>query len=308
MAKRKAQVGDFVRIIKNSIYDEYDIDIGDIGVVNYIASTTGKYSVHIDGKKNPHDIEKPGSRKYGNEYDFWILPNSCEVIETKFKVGDSVDIHKKNCSRYKSGIVKGYCMKNNMFFALVLVDNIIPNTQREDGCRYFLEKDLSTSVWIEDTWLEDIHEQITNNTGREETIMKEIKNQKVVELYFKRKDEALEKERLKKYDESKEEDKHYKFIISIQEQINDYIAQNDDLKDVHYDALAFLPLEKESSERIMQLNETYREKRKDLNEKKEEVLTMLSGCETYDQEMVVLNSYGIVSYGKYGDMEAKMKN
>ena len=104
-----------------------------------------------------------------------------------------------------------------------------------------------------------------------------------------------------------EEDKHYQFIVSIKKQIDDYICQNDDLINVHYDTV-FLPLTKEASEKIQQLNETYIEKRKELNDKKEEVLTMLSGCENYDQEMVILNSYGIVSYSKYDDMESKMKN
>ena len=147
----------------------------------------------------------------------------------------------------------------------------------------------------------------SNLLESEETTMKEIKNQKVVDLYFKRKFDSLEENRKKEYDTIMEEDKHYQFIVSIKKQIDDYICQNDDLINVHYDTV-FLPLTKEASEKIQQLNETYIEKRKELNDKKEEVLTMLSGCENYDQEMVILNSYGIVSYSKYDDMESKMKN
>ena len=69
-----------------------------------------------------------------------------------------------------------------------------------------------------------------------------------------------------------------------------------------------LPCTPECSKEIEKLRKLSMDEVDKVHEEKHEVLTMLSGCETYDQEMVVLNSYGIVSYGKYGDMEAKMKN
>lgn len=52
----------------------------------------------------------------------------------------------------------------------------------------------------------------------------------------------------------------------------------------------------ESKEAIDLLNETYKKEKKELESKKEEILALLSGCERYEQEMMVLNAYGIVSY------------
>jgi len=90
----KAKVGDYVKVIKKLPYKDrkYDIDIGDIGVVNYVAST-GKYSVHIDGKKNPHDVAGTQQRAYGKLYDFWIPYDCCEVLQSKFQIGDKVRIN-----------------------------------------------------------------------------------------------------------------------------------------------------------------------------------------------------------------------
>lgn len=83
MPKTKAKVGDYVKIIKKPPYKEYDVDVGDIGIVNYVTKTTGKYSVHIDGKKNPHDIENPNLRAYGVIYDFWIPFDCTEIIDAQ---------------------------------------------------------------------------------------------------------------------------------------------------------------------------------------------------------------------------------
>lgn len=88
------QVGTTVEISREPPYPEYGIHIGDIGVVTYIAKT-GKYSVRIDGKKNPHH---DADRKYGENGDFWI-PREC-LKEYKFKQGDRVKIVSKT-SKYK---------------------------------------------------------------------------------------------------------------------------------------------------------------------------------------------------------------
>ena len=88
------QVGTTVEISREPPYQEYGVHIGDIGVVTYIAKT-GKYSVRIDGKKNPH---YDADRKYGENGDFWIS-KEC-VKEYKFKQGDRVEII-SSTSRYR---------------------------------------------------------------------------------------------------------------------------------------------------------------------------------------------------------------
>lgn len=88
------QIGTTVEISREPPYSEYDVHIGDIGVVTYVAST-GKYSVRIDGKKNPH---YDADRKFGENGDFWI-PRDC-LKEYKFKPGDRVKIVSKT-SKFK---------------------------------------------------------------------------------------------------------------------------------------------------------------------------------------------------------------
>lgn len=80
-------VGSTVEICRDVPYKEYGLNIGDVGVVTYVAST-GKYAINFDGKQNPHaDATNP---KYGSPGYFWI-PKTC-VKSYNFKQGDRVKI------------------------------------------------------------------------------------------------------------------------------------------------------------------------------------------------------------------------
>lgn len=111
------QVGTTVEISREPPYPEYNVHVGDIGVVTYVAST-GKYSVRIDGKKNPH---YDADRKYGENGDFWI-PKNC-IKEYKFKQGDRVEITSLT-SQYKGYYAtvyseyhgRGFCSKSVRLF------------------------------------------------------------------------------------------------------------------------------------------------------------------------------------------------
>jgi hypothetical protein len=81
--------GTTVKFIKKPNNKEYDIAVGDIGVITYVASS-GKYSIHIDGKQNPHEDAYKPHRLYGEDGDFWI-PFEC-VKAYKFKKNDRVQI------------------------------------------------------------------------------------------------------------------------------------------------------------------------------------------------------------------------
>lgn len=105
-------VGTVVEITRDPPYKEYDVHKGDIGKITYVAST-GKYSIHINGKQNPH---YDSDRKYGENGDFWI-PCGC-VREYQYKQGDRVVIT-SNKSKYKGyeatvyreKVGYGYCSK-----------------------------------------------------------------------------------------------------------------------------------------------------------------------------------------------------
>ena len=89
--------GTTVKFIKKPHNKEYDINVGDIGVITYVASS-GKYSIHIDGKQNPHEDAYKPHRLYGEDGDFWI-PFEC-VKQYMFKKGDRVQIL-SSASKYK---------------------------------------------------------------------------------------------------------------------------------------------------------------------------------------------------------------
>ena len=312
--KRKAQVGDYIKIIKKPPYDEYPIDVGDVGIVNYIACTTGKYSVHIDGKKNPHDDAKPGTRAYGQPYDFWIPPHCAEVIQTPFKIGDKVIINQLGSSLHDmDGIVKGYVDHG---IVLVDVNNFYKNLNRKDGYYCFNINALKSYFTNKnDDWLEDMPDDIQDlielgvftkeeifnrslNKEREENNMA-MRNEKVVELYFKREREKLTKTFEEKKEKAIKKDENQKFVETLKCQFDKYVeATEKESRPLEVSLCNIqLPYTDETHQKIRELEEEYNVKRLgELNKKKEEIIALLSGCENYEQEMRILNTYKIVKY------------
>jgi hypothetical protein len=93
-------VGTVIEMTRDAPYKEYNVFKGDIGVINYVART-GKYSVHIFEKSNPHIDAWVENRIYGEQGDFWIPFDY--VKEYQYKSGERVKIVSPT-SKYK-----GYC-------------------------------------------------------------------------------------------------------------------------------------------------------------------------------------------------------
>ena len=128
--------------------------------------------------------------------------------------------------------------------------------------------------------------------------MKEIKNQKVVDLYFKRREEALEKEFDAIRENIKEADSNYIFIKQLKDQFNEYIEKSE-IKDVNTNAFPALPLTEESMAKCDEAFNDHKKKIDELNNIKEEIIALLSGCEAYEQEMEILHTYKIVNYNSH---------
>ena len=128
----------------------------------------------------------------------------------------------------------------------------------------------------------------------EETTMKEIKNHKVVELYFERKVRELKKKLNEDIKGAEDIDPHKSFVDYLLREFNTYVENNADL-DGKCKFEVTLPCTPECSKEIEKLRELSMDEVDKVHEMKHEVLTMLSGCDTYEQEMAVLRSYGIVS-------------
>lgn len=275
----KAKVGDYVKVVKKLPYkDKMDVDIGDIGVVNYVAST-GKYSVHIDGKENPHDKDAK-SRAYGKLYDFWIPFECCEVVDNEeltrqclFENADALDDCKITVDTNSISFKYNKCLNPIKF------SNSVSTTA--STCTYT----------IKDT----ITDYFTEKKESEEKKMKEIKNQKVVDLYFKRKKEEIDK----RYEETRAEliknDRNQMFVAELKKQFDEYFETNKDDFVATEKWNVVIPITEESKLKDTENVNQYKKEIDQLNDVKEEILALLSGCDTYEQEMEILRSYNIVT-------------
>ena len=90
-------VGTVIQMTRDAPYKEYGVYKGDIGIINYVASTR-KYSIHIYGKSNPYKDAFGENRLYGEQGDFWIPFDY--VQRYVYKPGDRVEIVSKR-SKYK---------------------------------------------------------------------------------------------------------------------------------------------------------------------------------------------------------------
>ena len=93
-------VGTVIEMTRDAPYKEYKVCKGDIGIINYVAKT-GKYSIHIYGKSNPH---KDSDRIYGKSGDCWIPFDY--VKEYEYKIGDRVKILNVSCFVYGTIVSK----------------------------------------------------------------------------------------------------------------------------------------------------------------------------------------------------------
>lgn len=73
-------VGTVIEMTRDAPYKEYGVCKGDIGIINYVAKT-GKYSIHIYGKSNPHEDSLVCNRKYGKPGDCWIPFDYVKEVE-----------------------------------------------------------------------------------------------------------------------------------------------------------------------------------------------------------------------------------
>lgn len=336
---KKAQVGEMVKVIKRLPYrDQMNVNIGDIGVVNYVAGT-GKYSVQINGKKNPHSKLS----RYGKYGDFWIPFDCCEIVS--FIKGDKVKINISNSYfNGQSGIVESFDRgrvlvvleehKNRIVFNEKDLIKLPPSTTvsvkleettelSEDIIKQFLFDSTDELEVIPDVTWDDVPEDIKelveigiyskeealakcsasiieDNMPSTKKIKKEVRkmilNQKVVDLYFERKKNEISEEFKVKFDKIIDKDENRIFLKKLEDEFNEYILKHEDDFENKYKAnfITMLPLTPKSKEEYDKLEDKLKSKQTELMEIKEEVIAMLSGCSTYEQEMAVLRSYHIV--------------
>ena len=110
-------VGTTIKIIRELPYPEYNVKVGDIGVITY-ATKTLKYSVYIPGKCN---YKKNKDITYGNPGDFWISKDDVRVYN--FKVGDRVVVvSDKSKYKGKTGTITNDSVGYNNYLGILLDD------------------------------------------------------------------------------------------------------------------------------------------------------------------------------------------
>lgn len=234
----------------------------------------------------------------------------------KFTVGDKIRVNNKNVQdiHNKTGTVLGYygegivCVALDKQYAIAekFLEKVIDDEVLTKQC-LFENADAFDTPFVpmkkhtltpEDLkrFEQAINEQF--NKEGEEKKMKEIKNQEVVDLYFSRKKEVL----LDEFDTTqkaiREIDNNHIFIKQLKDQFKEYIEKNE-IKDVNINNFPTLNLTKESKVKYDEAYNDYNNKLDKLNNLKEEILALLSGCETYEQEMEILQTYKIVNYNTH---------
>ena len=246
-----------------------------------------------------------------------VTLNESNMLTYKFQPGDKVVPNHGNSKRY--GIVIEHIDENvkveigeeiGKRTVYIHESKIKLYDEAEDMIKKCLFEDASaldntTINFKNGAYIELIHNRNNITKESEEKKMKEIKNQKVVDLYFTRKKENLRKE----FEISKkyivESDDNNVFIQQLKCQLDKYIEENE-IKDVEKFTFPMLPLTVESKNKHDEVYKDYYKKLKELDDTKAEILVMLSGCETYEQEMKILHSYNIVSFNtNYIKMETK---
>lgn len=128
--------------------------------------------------------------------------------------------------------------------------------------------------------------------------MKEIKNEQVVALYFKRQLQKLQQEREDEQEVVKNRDVHQLFLKGLCEAFQSYLKENGLSQTYLSGRIDYSP---ETEKEIDAIQTKYDQKIKELNEKEKEVRALLSGCDRYSEEMAILNGYGIVKYDPHCD-------
>ena len=122
-----------------------------------------------------------------------------------------------------------------------------------------------------------------------------MKTREIVELYFDKCKQNLYEETIRARDRITEWDAN---VIALNKLMDEMKTITETVNPGHLiikeECLAFYYTE-ETIDKLNALSEKEREELANLNSDNIEVLTMLSGCETYEQEMTILKAYNIVT-------------
>lgn len=163
-----------------------------------------------------------------------------------------------------------------------------------DDCSTKVEKANTKNLFIKKPELDAYNALIKSaslKNKKEEN--EEMRTEEVVKLYYNRKRKALRDD----LDESEkniyENDANQKYAENLKDMIRNYISDNEiDENSVSY--YVTLPLSKESDETLDRVTSNIAERESKIREEEKEVKAMLSACDTYDAEIAVLKTYGII--------------
>lgn len=153
-----------------------------------------------------------------------------------------------------------------------------------------------TTYWCDAAMLNNAYNtDITNLNNKEEN--KEMKSQVIVDLYFRNLKEAVEEMTMKTVEELTAADP---IVSEIQQKVNeirDIISKNKEIIADRYASFDVMIRDLITVDTEAAITKAYEEKKKEdsrLESLKREIMTMLTPCETYNDEIKILFAYGII--------------
>ena len=123
---------------------------------------------------------------------------------------------------------------------------------------------------------------------------KNMKTEKIIDMWY----EKSKIEITEKYTDLSEklinDDKNVALINKSIDDLNTKLKENDCSKTIPYPVLKVTYLTPEFKMQLCEINDKESKVFKSLLEKYKEIKTMVSACETYEQEIEILKSYGVI--------------
>lgn len=241
-----------------------------------------------------------------------------EVIIIKPKVNDLVRVKDINIRKYKDidfkeqtgVVVQVYCLRRVRTSFAVMFKGL-ENDKSSKGVFWFTDTQLEILSCLNDDqaaeFLLNIN-QIENNIEREEELemgpmdrdcnrgcrSEGSRNEKVVHWHFDRKIDSIREERNTAIEEAYKADEGISNIKIAFEAAIEASRNKEEAKyaasKISFNAYASMA----TTEAIELINKDSSDKEVELRRKMNEVLVMLSGCSSYEDEVAVLIGYGIV--------------
>lgn len=123
---------------------------------------------------------------------------------------------------------------------------------------------------------------------------KKMKTEKIIDMWYKKSTDRINKEHKKLKEQLINNDKNIVLITKTIDELNNKLKENNCDKEILYPGYRDLYLTSESEKQFQELQNEHGKTILKLISTYKEIKTMVSACETYEQEIEILKSYGVL--------------